>query len=385
MKKVIPPILEKRIEENVEPARKFRARKARLLSEKTRKKREEMPSAFEPGVGEVRQVSDGQNQEKTDGPVLRVEDSPDVPGDLAANRIYDADGTAFAFYHTIFGRNGPSGDGRKMRSIVRFGDQWDNEAYDGEFVLVGEGDIFPPMHKSRGVTYHERGHEFTAAANGLRYSKWPGHLNEAGSDIICFMTEQWDLQQLPKAASWLLAPELFTEGLQGRALRDGLRKRRGLAFDDSILGPDPQFVDMDDFVEHSDPHLGSSIPNGAFAEACIFHGNYSWLEIGHIWYDVWTRMTPITTGPEYARMTVDLATERFGVNSKEREAWVYGWDWVKLAWQSSPNPNPVPPDPSVCDEFLRLVANPKIRALAAAVAEEPEFRRALAALRKFQG
>ncbi len=345
---IIPPSVQKHIEDNVEPAKKFRARKARLLAEKIQKAREAGTTAVEPQAGEQREVREGDNQEKTDGPVIRAEDSPDLAHDPGVNAIYDMEGWTYDFYVQVLKRAGPSGDGRPMVSVARFGDHWDNAAFSEGLMLVGWGDIFPELWKALAtVDPHERGHEETAQRNGLGYRKWPGHLNEGGSDIRGVIVDMWRLQVLPKDYHWLIGRELFSEGLQGRAIRDMRRKRNGPAFDDPVLGPDPQFVDMDDFVENSDPHRGSSIPNGAFAEACVQHGGQAWEAMGQLHDTVWGRMTPTTTGPQYAQMILDLATERFGVNSRERDAWAYGFDYVKLVPATGPAPDPVPESP--CD------------------------------------
>ncbi|MFZ8326814.1 M4 family metallopeptidase, partial [Staphylococcus aureus] len=67
-------------------------------------------------------------------------------------------------------------------------------------------------------------------------------------------------------ATWLIGAGIFAEAVQGAALRS--MSAPGTAYDDDVLGKDPQPGHMRDYVETSDDnggvHINSGIPNRAF-------------------------------------------------------------------------------------------------------------------------
>ena len=67
-------------------------------------------------------------------------------------------------------------------------------------------------------------------------------------------------------ADWLIGEGIFTAEVQGVALRS--MKDPGTAYDDDVLGKDPQVGSMSDYVETTDDnggvHINSGIPNRAF-------------------------------------------------------------------------------------------------------------------------
>ena len=66
-------------------------------------------------------------------------------------------------------------------------------------------------------------------------------------------------------------------------------KAPGTAFDDKLLGKDPQPGHMDDFVQtyedNGGVHINSGIPNHAFYQVAINIGGFAWERAGRIWYD----------------------------------------------------------------------------------------------------
>ena len=80
------------------------------------------------------------------------------------------------------------------------------------------------------------------------YQGQSGALNESLSDVFGALTEQHHLgPDAPTTASWLIGEGIFTAAVQGDALRS--LKAPGTAYDDDVLGRDPQPAHMDDYVE----------------------------------------------------------------------------------------------------------------------------------------
>src|SRR5699024_11804336 len=72
----------------------------------------------------------------------------------------------------------------------------------------------------------------------LEYSGQPGALNEHCADVFGALTEQHAAGQNAEDADWLIGAGIFTAEVSGRALRSMIEP--GTAYDDDVLGKDPQ-------------------------------------------------------------------------------------------------------------------------------------------------
>src|SRR5262249_24715912 len=133
-------------------------------------------------------------------------------------------------------------------------------------------------------------------------------------------------------ADWLIGEGIFAEGLNGRALRD--MKNPGTAFDDPVLGKDPQPGNMDDYVltlsDSGGVHINSGIPNRAFCLAAIAIGGFAWEKAGRIWYETLLddRLRPTANFCSFARLTIMNAEMIYGSTSREAEAVRDAWEQV---------------------------------------------------------
>ena len=117
-------------------------------------------------------------------------------------------------------------------------------------------------------------------------------------------------------------------------------KAPGTAYDDPVLGKDPQPADMDGYVDlpHDDQHdsggvhTNSGIPNRAFYLAATALGGNAWEAAGQVWYDVLTRpgLAKDVGFAGFAAATVDAAAARFGAGSTAAEAVRQAWVTVKV-------------------------------------------------------
>jgi Zn-dependent metalloprotease len=142
------------------------------------------------------------------------------------------------------------------------------------------------------------------------------------------MVKQWSGKQTAAKADWLIGAGFFTKNVKGIALRS--MTEPGSAYDDPVLGKDPQPANMKDFYDGYDDnggvHINSGIPNRAFALAAITIGGSSWEKAGQIWYAALTRrLTHTATFKEAATATISLAAEMYGTGKAEqiavRDAW----------------------------------------------------------------
>ena len=334
---IIPPhILLKLLESKDRKLREI-ALNTLLASTQFRAKRDLLSLLPNPmGVGEKRRtIFDAKNVESDlpQGVRVRGEDDPPV-GDTTVNEAFDGLGATYDFYKQLFSRNSIDGNGMRLDAIVHYGDAFNNAFWNGQVMVFGDGDqdLFTSFTKSLDVIAHELTHGVTENTAALDYHKQPGALNESMSDVFGSLVKQWSLKQDAESADWLIGPEVFTPGLEGDALRS--MKAPGTAYDNEMIGKDPQPAHMENyqnlpdnrFGDNGGVHINSGIPNHAFYVAAMAMGGHAWDVPGHIWYETLTKNTgPTAQFQEFADATVGVAGRLYGPSSDEqvavREAW----------------------------------------------------------------
>ena len=341
---IIPPYLLRRLAAQREPALSQAARAAReaLQHVKSIQSSRTAPApATPPGMRELkpaapdRTVYDAKFSEQLPGTVVRKEGEP-ATGDPAADEAYDGLGHTHRLYAEAFGRNSIDGRGLPLVATVHFGRLYDNAFWDGQQMVFGDGDgqVFERFTKSLSVIGHELAHGVTQYSAGLVYRNQAGALNESLSDVFGALVEQHVKKQSTAEASWLIGEGLFTDQVQGRALRS--MKEPGTAYDDDVLGKDPQPDSMDDYVrtsaDNGGVHINSGIPNRAFCLVATALGGYAWDAPAQIWYETLTggSLAPNATFRAFAKATAASAAELFGAESKEHDAVRSAWETVKV-------------------------------------------------------
>jgi len=95
-------------------------------------------------------------------------------------------------------------------------------------------------------------------------------------------------------------------------------KAPGTAYDDPVLGKDPQPAHMKQYVTGADDnggvHINSGIPNRAFCDAATTLGGYAWDVAGRVWYRTLTaKLFPKAQFQDFANATVSTAAELYGI------------------------------------------------------------------------
>lgn len=282
-----------------------------------------------------RTVADAEGREITPGTIVRREGEAAV-SDVAVNEAYDGLGDTFRLFEEAFGRHSIDDAWLPLDATVHYGQDYDNAFWDGTRMVFGDGDgqIFRRFTISPSVIGHELAHGVTEYTANLVYRDQPGALNESISDVFGALLEQFLAGQTADQASWLIGEGLFTDEVEGTALRSMIAP--GTAYDDDVLGKDPQPGSMSDFVETDDDnggvHINSGIPNRAFAVAATTAGGYAWEGVGRAWYDALTggTITATTDFAGFATLTVAAAAARFGDGSAEHQAVRAGWAAVQV-------------------------------------------------------
>ena len=261
----------------------------------------------------TRTICDAQNTETLPGLIVREEDDPPV-ADAAVNEAFDGLGATFRLLIEAFERDSLDGAGAPLHATVHYGEDYDNAFWDGSRMVFGDGDgeVFRGFTLSVSVIGHELGHGVIQTASGLEYQGQSGALNESVADVLGVLTEQHLQNQTADQATWLVGEGIFTDAVQGRALRSMIEP--GTAYDDDELGKDPQPGHMRDYVntveDNGGVHINSGIPNRAFALAATTLGGHAWERAGLAWYRALTSgISPRSTFIEFAEATLAAAAD----------------------------------------------------------------------------
>ncbi|HVZ36365.1 MAG TPA: M4 family metallopeptidase [Polyangiaceae bacterium] len=283
-----------------------------------------------------RTIYTANQEEKLPGSLVRAEGSK-ASKDAAVDEAYDGLGATFAFYYEIFQRNSIDGHGLPLNASVHYGQDYDNAYWDGEQMVFGDGDkqIFERFTIAIDVIGHELTHGVTGAEVNLQYANQSGALNESISDVFGSLIKQYHNKQSADKADWLIGKGLLAAGIKGVALRS--MKSPGTAYDDPLLGKDPQPGHMRDYVntmsDNGGVHINSGIPNRAFYLAATALGGNAWDAAGKIWYAT-VRDTSLRSNASFrsfARRTIANAVHLYESQSKEHKAVANAWDEVGVS------------------------------------------------------
>jgi Thermolysin metallopeptidase, alpha-helical domain/Thermolysin metallopeptidase, catalytic domain len=287
------------------------------------------------GAGGQRFVYDTHNSEVLPGELVRSEDD-DASGDVAINEAFDGLGATYDLLLDQYYRDSIDGSGMDLLATVHYGREYDNAFWNGSQMVFGDGDgeLFNRFTIALDVIGHELFHGVTQYGPGLVYSNQPGALNESISDVGGSLVKQMARGEKAEDADWLIGEGLFTSNVNGVALRS--MAAPGTAYDDPILGRDPQPDHMSDYVrtnaDSGGVHVNSGIPNHAFYQVAMALGGYAWEGAGLIWYEA--LMDPSlgrrTGFLSFAATTLRTARRLFGPGSAEADAVRDGWAYVGI-------------------------------------------------------
>jgi Zn-dependent metalloprotease len=286
-------------------------------------------------------VYDAKNGSQLPGTPVRSEGDP-ATGDPAADEAYDGSGVTYDLYFDIYNRNSIDNNGIRLDSTVHYQKGYDNAFWDGKQMVYGDGDedlpenqrLFNRFTAALDVIGHELTHGVTQFEAGLAYWDQPGALNESMSDVFGSLVKQYQRQETADQANWIIGEGLFTSNVNGVGIRT--MKAPGTAYDDPVLGKDPQPGHMDDYVktieDNGGVHINSGIPNHAFYVVATEIGGYAWEKAGQIWYKTLTeKLTERATFQQAADLTYEAAGELYGVGSLEQQAVATGWAEVGIS------------------------------------------------------
>lgn len=116
-------------------------------------------------------------------------------------------------------------------------------------------------------------------------------------------------------------------------------KAPGTAYNDPVLGKDPQPAHMKDYQKMTDDnggvHINSGIPNHAFYLVAMELGGYAWEKAGRIWYvTLRDRLRSNTNFQQAANLMYRVGGDLYGKDSREQKAVQAGWKGVGITVKS---------------------------------------------------
>lgn len=330
---ILPPHILEALLQNGNDQQQTFAFETLRLSEQFRGRREVVGNVtFMASPGQKRRtVFDAKNDTELPGTLVRGEGDP-ATGDAAVDEAYDGSGATYDFYSEVFERNSIDDRGLRLDSTVHYSQQYDNAFWNGSQMVYGDGDgqLFERFTKSLDVIAHELTHGVTQYEANLQYQGQSGALNESFSDVFGILVKQYILKQTATESDWIIGSGLFTPNVQGVGIRS--MKEPGTAYNDPVLGRDPQPGHVDNLytgtADNGGVHINSGIPNRAFYLAAIALGGNAWERAGKIWYiTLRDRLRSRSTFRRAAQTTVTVAGELYGEESVEQQA-------VRTAWQT---------------------------------------------------
>jgi len=318
----IPPFVQSEVAKNVDGA--AAAKEQKTLADAARKRRAgalkaaaEGPAGAGAQAGVValappptgtsrREVYDCDGGTTQRLKLVRAEGDPETD-DADALNAYDNAGLVRTFFRSVMGRDSIDNQGLDLILNVHYGSKYNNAFWDGDEMTFGDGDgvIFSGFARSLDVVAHELAHGVTQFTSALVYDGEPGALNEHFSDVFGTAITQWAAGESPEEADWLIGDEIMGPDLYGEALRS--MSHPGTAYDDDMLGKDPQPDDYADrytgSADNHGVHINSGICNRAFYLSATELGDT--LAATRIWYHALQNLPSDAT---FAQAAAQIAT-----------------------------------------------------------------------------
>lgn len=285
-----------------------------------------------------RTIYDCRNGQQLTAAVLARTEDGGSSVDESVTRAFEGFGSTRDFYSKVLDRNSIDDRGMRLNGFVHYGASYQNAFWDGQEMIFGDGDgvVFSDFTKSLDVIGHELTHGVTEFTANLEYHGQSGALNESISDVFGSLIKQWSQGTMAEDADWLIGAELFTPGIEADALRS--MKAPGTAYDNDLIGKDPQPDHMSRFASLPDTragdwggvHTNSGIPNKAFYLTAVGIGGQAWDAPGHIWYEALKASSPKTEFQDFAETTYLKAEQLYGAGSAEQQAVSGAWAEVGI-------------------------------------------------------
>ncbi|GAA1944574.1 hypothetical protein GCM10009837_83340 [Streptomyces durmitorensis] len=252
-------------------------------------------------------------------------------GDAAVDETYEALAAITDYCKTVLERDQLLP--KPLCAVVHYAVKENNAWWDGEQVIVGDGDeeTFGRFSQSLDLIAHTVWHSLDEVQS-FGYFGESGALNESFCDVFGLLVKQHRYAHLAAETDWVFGRGLLMPERTGIGLRS--LREPGSAYDDDLLGKDSQPAHMDGYVrtgrDNGGVHINSGIPNHSFYLLAVDLGGYAWERAGRIWWDalVGEEGRKDLKFTDWARRTVAAAASRYGEDGEEHRAVIASWEGV---------------------------------------------------------
>lgn len=268
---IVPPFVENKLNKTLKVKNPFTHKISLNFRNKRDDKNAVAPWAAAISVIPVkarRLVYDSQNTTRQRLLLKRSEGNGPIRGDATVNKAYDYAGVVRDYFQKNYGYNSWDNQGSDLVLNVHFSQNYNNAFWDGDEMTFGDGDgrVFTSFVNSIDVTAHELAHGVVQTTSGLVYLKQPGALNEHFADVFGSVIKQHLNGETARTSNWLIGDTIMGPTLQGQAIRS--MKAPGTAYNNPLMGKDPQPDHMKNYYSGSGDnygvHINSGIPNKLF-------------------------------------------------------------------------------------------------------------------------
>ncbi len=195
------------------------------------------------------------------------------------------------------------------------------------------------------LTYFNAVHRYIRKTANLRYYGQQGALHQSYTYVFASLIKQKRLNQTALTADWTIGPKGIA-WVRGEDISTTKRnepilslKSPGTAYDDPVVGKDPQPAHMKDYF--NDPldgggvHINCGIPNKAFYETAMVIGSE---KAGKICYKGLLKLHQDSDFNAAAVSTIEASGELHGVKSVEQNAVINAWTSVGVSTVAKAKP-----------------------------------------------
>jgi bacillolysin len=264
-------------------------------------------------------VFDGQHQDPNSNitAYFFTEPSPTAGWDAAGVSVLDHFRTITQYYKNTHNRNGIDGQSLNALAFAHVGTGWDNAAWTGQVIVLGDGQQFLSLARSLDVIAHEYTHGVVEYTANFEYQFQSGALHEAFADIMACMIDR---------RNWTMGEDIVRSG---PPLRDLANPHAGL---DSAPATMDEYQALSINDDLGGVHINATIPgHAAYMMADGLTNGIGRDKVERIFYRALTlHMTSQSSFADCRAATIQSAEELYGVGGAEAKAAADAWDAVKV-------------------------------------------------------
>ena len=248
--------------------------------------------------------------------------SPTAGWDAAGVSVLDHFRTITEYYKNTHSRSGIDNHSLNAIAFAHVGTNWDNAAWTGQVIVLGDGQEFLSLARGLDVIAHEYTHGVIEYSANFEYQFQSGALHEALADVFGCMIDR---------KNWTMGEDIVRSG---PPLRDLANPHAGL---DSAPATMDEYQNLSINDDLGGVHVNATIPgHAAYMMAEGLSNGIGRDKVEQIFYRALTmHMTSQSNFADCRSATIQSAQELYGAGTPEVQAVTDAWDAVKVTAATS--------------------------------------------------